>query len=188
MTGVQTCALPIWWHLPRSQGCHVRGSGRSTGAESPPQVAPGHDWHILRSQEMLCTAPPVIKHCCSPAAPQCVPHRPLTLQSSHTFHSPMFTLVHTAPHAPSLETPYLPSITHLYHIPCTHHSTTFATHPHYIFTSHPTTSPNHVHTPTPSSHLVSQHVHSFILNSILDAIKYFQIISKEGTTRLRKHK
>ena len=109
---------------------------------------------------MLCTAPPVIKHCCSPAAPQCVPHRPLTLQSSHTFHSPMFTLVHTAPHAPSLETPYLPSITHLYHIPCTHHSTTFATHPHYIFTSHPTTSPNHVHTPTPSSHLVSQHVHS----------------------------
>lgn len=91
---------------PRSQGCHVRGNGQSIGAESPPQVVPGHDWYILRSQEMLCTAPTVIKHCCSPVAPQCVPHRPLTLQSSHTFHSPTLTLLHTAPHAPSLETPY----------------------------------------------------------------------------------
>lgn len=50
------------------------------GAESPPQVVPGHDWHILRSLEMLCTAPAVIKHSCFPAAPQHIPCRPLTLQ------------------------------------------------------------------------------------------------------------
>lgn len=65
---------------PRSQCCHVGGMERVQGAESPPQVVPRNEWHILRSQEMLCTAPAVIKHCCSPAAPQCIPCRPLTPQ------------------------------------------------------------------------------------------------------------
>lgn len=65
---------------PRSQCCHVGGMEGVQGAESPPQVVPGNEWHILRSQEMLCTAPAVIKHCRSPAAPQCIPCRPLTPQ------------------------------------------------------------------------------------------------------------
>lgn len=50
-------------------------------------------------------------------------------------HSPGFTRVHTAPHAPSLHTPYLPSSTHLCHIPCTHHSPRCATHARYVFTT-----------------------------------------------------
>lgn len=89
--------------------CHVGGTDGVQGAESPPQVVPGHDWHILRSQEMLCTAPAAIKHSCSPAAPQCIPNRLLTLQPLTYLPFHMFTYVQTPPHAPSLQTPYLPS-------------------------------------------------------------------------------
>lgn len=123
-------------------------------------MVPRHEWHTLRSQEMLCTAPTVIKHCCPPAAPQCVPHQPPTLQPSYTFHSLIFTQAQTAPHAPSLKMPHLPSITPQSHPLCTPLSP-FATHPCYTFTSHPNpVSPNHVHTPMPSSYPVLQHVHS----------------------------
>ena len=85
---------------------------------------------------MLCTAPTVIKHCCPPAAPQCIAHQPSTLQPSHTFHSLIFTQAQTAPQAPSLKKPYLPSITPQSHPLCTPLSP-FATHPCYTFTSHP---------------------------------------------------
>lgn len=70
---------------------------------------------------MLCTAPTVIKHCCPPAAPQCIPHQPPTLQPSYTFHSLIFTQAQTAPQAPHLKCPTYP-LSHLNHIPCIHHS------------------------------------------------------------------
>lgn len=80
---------------------------------------------------MLCTAPTVIKHCCPPAAPQCIPHQPPTLQPSYTFHSLIFTQAQTAPQAPHLKRPTYP-LSHLNHIPWIHHSPhlqhTLATH------------------------------------------------------------
>lgn len=128
------------------------------GAESPPQVVPGHDWHIPRSQEMLCTAPAVIKCCCSPAASQGITHSPLTLQPL-TY----LPVCHIHSHAPSWKHPTHPQT----HFPYTHthtHSPTFATHPHYIFTH----SNHHIPKPAPHPHpqstnlparVLSQHIH-----------------------------
>lgn len=120
-------------------------------AESPPQVVPGHDWHIPRSQEMLCTAPAVIKCCCSPAASQGITHSPLTLQPL-TY----LPVCHIHSHAPSWKHPTHPQT----HFPDTHtHSPTFATHPHYIFTHSNRTSPNQLHTHTLNLPIF-QHVYS----------------------------
>ncbi|XP_014395514.1 PREDICTED: LIM domain-containing protein A-like [Myotis brandtii] len=126
------------------------------GAESPPQVVPGHDWHIPRSQEMLCTAPAVIKYCCPPAASQGITHRPLTLQPL-TY----LPVCHIHSHAPSWKHPTHPQT----HFPYTHtHSPTFAMHPHYIFTH----SNRHIPKPAPHPHpqstnlparVLSQHIH-----------------------------
>lgn len=159
------CVQALLSHTqPRSQCCHVGGTDGLQGAESPPQVVPGYNWHILRSQEMLCTAPAVIKHCFSPAAPQRTPHRPLTSSLSHTFQSPMFTHVQTPLHTHSLDMPYLASNTPLSHLLYTH-CPTFATYPHYIFTPKPVHIPKpcpHTHTfklPSPLAHVLSQHTH-----------------------------
>lgn len=51
------------------QGSCCHGGWGAPGAESPPQVVPGHDWHILRSQKVLCAAPAVIRCCWSPKPP-----------------------------------------------------------------------------------------------------------------------
>lgn len=67
----QGTLCPGLWqsHPAQEPHSHLGGTDGVRGADSPPQVVPGHDWHIFRSQEMLCTAPAVIKHCCFSAAP-----------------------------------------------------------------------------------------------------------------------
>lgn len=87
------------------------GNGWSAGGREPAQVVPGHDWHILRSQEMLCTAPAVIKCYCSPAASPSITHSPLTLQPL-TY----LPVCHVHSHAPSWKHPTYPQ-THTHILP-----------------------------------------------------------------------
>lgn len=166
-------ALELWPHLsPRvlcvrplavipSPGATLPFGGTDgvRGADSPPQAVPGHDWHIFRSQEMLCTAPAVIKHGCFPAAPQRIPKTPnppaLTYLPLHHVNS----RANTPNMQPHLKRPIYPQ-THFYHIFYTH-SPTFATHSHFIVTAPKLpTSRHHVHThtlnlPRPPAHVLA---------------------------------
>lgn len=125
------CPGPFIHTQPRSQGCHVRGSGWSIGAESSPWVVPRREWHIL-GHRRCSTQPYSHQALLSPSSPPMHSTSTPTLQPLHIPSTPSFSLKRKQPHRPSLKTPTYPLSHLLNHIPCIHHSPhlqhTLATH------------------------------------------------------------